>query len=155
MFEDIISNSDKPFRARGRDPGLLTQHLFHFFGTGLYTSMDDSKYVRPTSFTFPSTHSHLARLNRDSSRCTEVCSPASQPKNPPGPPSTAKRSNTPRSGTQTHHGPLSQNKKGTRPSTRACFIERGGRLRVRRILRGVRCGTLGKRLIGGLGGECF
>ncbi|KAF8602830.1 DnaJ-domain-containing protein [Ceratobasidium sp. AG-I] len=44
MFEDIISNTDKPYRARGRDPGLLTQHLFHFFGSGLYTSMDDSKY---------------------------------------------------------------------------------------------------------------
>lgn len=48
MFEDIVSNIDKPFRARGRDPGLSTHHLFHFFDATLYTRMDDSKYVRPT-----------------------------------------------------------------------------------------------------------
>jgi len=46
MFEDIVSNADKPFRAGGRDPGLHAHHLFHFFDTSPYSTMDDSKYVR-------------------------------------------------------------------------------------------------------------
>lgn len=45
VFEDIVSNSGKSFKARLRDPGLSVPHLFHFFDTSLYNSMDDSKYV--------------------------------------------------------------------------------------------------------------
>lgn len=44
VFEDIVTNSGKPFKARPRDPGLSVPHLFHFFDTSLYTSMDDAKY---------------------------------------------------------------------------------------------------------------
>ncbi|CAE6512485.1 unnamed protein product [Rhizoctonia solani] len=44
IFEDIVSKSGKPFKARLRDPGLTVPQLFHFFDATLVTSMDDSKY---------------------------------------------------------------------------------------------------------------
>ncbi|CAE6341092.1 unnamed protein product [Rhizoctonia solani] len=44
IFEDIVSRSGKPFRARARDPGLTTHQIFHFFDATIVTSMDDSKY---------------------------------------------------------------------------------------------------------------
>ncbi|KAJ1308012.1 hypothetical protein OPQ81_002083 [Rhizoctonia solani] len=44
IFEDIVSNTGKPFKARPRDPGLTVPQLFHFFDATLATSMDDSKY---------------------------------------------------------------------------------------------------------------
>ncbi|GAB1526940.1 hypothetical protein RhiTH_010114 [Rhizoctonia solani] len=45
IFEDIVSNNGKPFKARPRDPGMTTPQLFHFFDATLATSMDDSKYA--------------------------------------------------------------------------------------------------------------
>ncbi|CAE6364284.1 unnamed protein product [Rhizoctonia solani] len=44
VFEDIVSNNGKPFKARPQDPGMTIPQLFHFFDATLATSMDDSKY---------------------------------------------------------------------------------------------------------------
>ncbi|KAF8751573.1 DnaJ molecular chaperone homology domain [Rhizoctonia solani] len=103
IFEDIVSNNGKPFKARPRDPGMTTPQLFHFFDATLATSMDDSKYASVISLSATSRLSKRGS-HRDFSRYT---------------------ASTLRSETRIPLGLPPPNKKGTRHYTQACFTEHG------------------------------